>query len=348
MTDIAVSYFGGRVSVRFAKGVPFAVAALVIAVIVVGITSLLAGSYDLAVWDIPALLSGQGDKTALTVLWDLRMPRFVAACLVGGLLAVSGALLQGATRNPLADPSLVGVSQGASFAVVSLIVLWPNVSIWARPIAAFAGGVCAAMLIQWLSAGKRGENSLRFILVGIGVAAIISAGTSALLTYGQINRASSALGWMAGSVHTASWGPCAVLAICAALCVPALIWVVRPLTALRFGPELAIGFGLPVGRAKFGVITLAVAMAAFAVAAAGPIGFVGLLAPQMAQRLTRAGVGAHLILSALGGAVLVSAADLLGRTIAAPIQFPAGLISAVVGVPIFVLLILKRANSSQL
>lgn len=348
MTDITVSYLGGRLSVRFAVGVPVAIAGLFTALTLVGAASLGAGSYALPLADIPPLLLGQGDATALTVLWDLRMPRFLAACLVGALLALSGALLQGATRNPLADPSLVGVSQGASFAVVSLIVLWPTVSVWARPLAAFGGSVCAAILIQWISAGKRGENSLRFILVGIGVAAIISAGTSALLTYGQINRASSALGWMAGSVHTATWGVCVVLAVLSAACVPALIWAVRPLTALRFGPELATGFGVRIGPAKFGVITLAVALAAFAVAAAGPVGFVGLLAPQMAQRLTRVGVGAHLILSALCGAVLVSAADLLGRTVAAPIQFPAGLVCAVVGVPIFLFLILKRASSSQL
>ncbi|MEL6577645.1 MAG: iron ABC transporter permease, partial [Pseudomonadota bacterium] len=278
--------------------------------------SLMSGSFPL---DIAGVLTTLFDEapsdTAETVVWDFRFPRALAAMITGALFALSGAVLQTVTRNPLADPSLVGVSQGAGFAVVAVMIAFPAVDIGWRPVLAFGGALAVAALIQWIAMQRSGGATMRFILTGIGVAAFISAGTSALLTYGDIDRALAALGWLAGSVHAAGWGEVRSLALCLLLLVPALVWASRPMGALRFGPEMAMGMGVAVRPARIGLITLSVALAAFAVAAVGPLGFVGLVAPHIARRLARAGVGLNLALSAATGALMVGLADYLGRTL---------------------------------
>ncbi|KAA9010675.1 iron ABC transporter permease [Histidinibacterium aquaticum] len=318
-------------------------------VILLLVLSLMTGSYPL---DVPGVLStlfgAAPSETAETVVWQFRFPRTLAAFCAGALLALSGATLQNVTRNPLADPSLVGVSQGAGLAVVAAIVAFPELPQVLRPALAFAGALAVAALIQWIAMRRTSGATMRFILTGIGVAAFISAATSALLTYGQLDRAMSALGWLAGSVHAAGWSDVAVLALALAALVPALFAASRPMAAMRLGPEMAAGLGVRVVRARVALITLAVALAAAAVAMVGPLGFVGLVAPHMAHRLARSGVGLHLAHSAMTGAVLVGAADLAGRALFAPVQIPAGLVTAVIGVPVFVWLILRTQGRSQL
>lgn len=333
-----------------ALGVLALLLALVAALLVL---SLMTGSYPLDVPGVLATLAGAPPSdTAATVVWQFRFPRTLAAFLAGALLALSGATLQNVTRNPLADPSLVGVSQGAGLAVVAAIVLQPDLAPALRPVMAFAGALAVAALIQWIArtgpGGRAGGATMRFILTGIGVAAFISAATSALLTYGQLDRAMSALGWLAGSVHAAGWTDVAILGLTLAALVPALVAASRPMAAMRLGPEMAAGLGVRVGRTRVALITLSVALAAAAVAMVGPLGFVGLVAPHLAHRLARSGVGLHLALSAAAGAVLVGAADLAGRAVFAPVQIPAGIVTAVIGVPVFVWLILRTQARTQL
>ncbi|SHI99165.1 FecCD family ABC transporter permease [Wenxinia saemankumensis] len=312
------------------------------------IVSLMAGSYPLGVREVLSTLAGAPPSDmAGTVVWQFRFPRALAALCAGALLALSGAVLQTVTRNPLADPSLVGVSQGAGLAVVAAIIAVPDLPTALRPLLAFAGALAVAGLIQGIAARRAGGATMRFILTGIGVAAFLGAATSALLTYGQLDRAMAALGWLAGSVHAAGWGDVAVLGLALALLAPALVAAARPMAALRLGPEMAAGLGLRVGRVRAWLITLAVALAAAAVAMVGPLGFVGLVAPHMASRLARCGIGLHLALSGAVGAGLVGLADLAGRSLFAPVQIPAGLFTAIVGVPILVWLILRRPAGGQ-
>lgn len=338
-----------RISLRISRSVPGAALLLLLCVGMLLLSSLSLGSYDLTLSQIwQTLTSPQPGQTANTIIWDLRMPRFMAACLVGAMLGLSGAILQTVTRNPLADPSLVGVSQGASLAVVALIVLWPSAPLELRPFVGFTGAIIAAAIVQWIAIGKTSAASLRFILVGIGISASISACTNAVLTYGQINQAAVALSWLAGSVHTVSWNECMVLLLGLLVLIPGLVWSVRPLTGLRLGPEMAIGLGIRLRRDRALTIALAVALAALAVSIAGPLGFIGLVAPQLVHRILRTSIGAHLLLTALVGAGLVAVADLAGRTVFAPIQLPAGLLSAVIGAPVFIALIFKGASPKQL
>ncbi|WP_370162760.1 FecCD family ABC transporter permease [Limimaricola soesokkakensis] len=313
------------------------------------VTSLMAGSYPLGATEVAATLAGRAPSDmAQTVVWQFRFPRTLAALAAGALLALSGATLQNVTRNPLADPSLVGVSQGAGLAVVAAMVAWSELPQAMRPVLAFCGALAVAALIQGIAMRRSGGATMRFILTGIGVAAFVSALTSAFLTYGQIDRALSALGWLAGSVHAAGWGEVAVLGGALLCLAPALAVASRPMAAMRMGPEMAVGLGLRVGRTRMALITLSVALAAAAVAMVGPIGFVGLVASHLAHRLARCGVGLHLALSAATGALLVGAADLAGRLAFAPVQIPAGLVTALIGVPLFVWLLLRTQARASL
>lgn len=349
MSDLAFYRFGGRLSGRFSLEVLGLALILALSLAALGALSCSLGSYQLSLVDVVAALTRPGDEgVAVTIVWDLRLPRFLMACLAGAMLGMSGGLLQGVTRNPLADPSLVGVSQGAGLAVVGLIVLLPEAPLTFRPVAAFFGGILVAVAILWIAEGKKSSASLRFILIGIGVAAVISAGTNAILTYGQINNAMAALGWLAGSVHTATWEIVRIVGVGLAVLLPVVIGASRSLSALRFEPDLSVGLGLNFRRDRLVVLALGVAFAAIAVSATGPIGFIGLIAPQIVNRLVMARPGAHLLLTGLTGALIVCAADLLGRTAFAPIQLPAGIITAVIGAPLFTLLIFKRAMPSQL
>ena len=189
---------------------------------------------------------------------------------------------------------------------------------------------------------------MRFILTGVGVAAFISAGTSAMLTYGDIDRAMAALAWLAGSVHTSNWSDVWITSVCFALLLPVLLWASRPMAVMRMGPDAATGLGVTVKWGRIGLVMLSVALAAIAVSAVGPLGFVGLIAPHVTRRLVHAGVGLNLAITAAVGGLLVASADLIGRAAFASVQIPAGIITAVVGVPIFIWLILRQNEKGEL
>ena len=173
MTTSVIEMANGRFALKLTPRVLWVACGLICALVAIFAMSLGFGSYDMSVAEAFRVLWNPEDGTQATVVWKLRIPRFIAACFVGAMFAMSGAMLQNVTRNPIADPSLVGVSQGAGLAVVALIVLWPDVPVGARPVAAFAGGMLAALLVQAIAAGKQSTASMRFILVGIGVASMI-------------------------------------------------------------------------------------------------------------------------------------------------------------------------------
>ncbi len=306
--------------------------------------SLTQGSYAMTLHEVVETLFHKTDDQLTTIVWEFRFPRTLVAAFVGAMLALSGATLQNVTRNGLADPSLVGISQGAGLAVVAMTVLWPDQFMTWRPVFAFAGSLLVAALIQILS-GQRGHGgSIRFILMGIGIAAFVSAITSALLTYGNVNRAMAALTWLSGSIHAASWGDVKMLALWTVILLPLLLSFSRSMSALQMGETTAIGLGVSASKLRVLLIAVSVGFAAIATAAVGPLGFIGLVAPHAARRLCRSGVGLYLLNTAALGAFLVTLADLLGRTLFAPIQIPAGLVTAVFGVPIFIVL-LQRSQS---
>lgn len=331
-----------KLALRLPIRAVIALAGLSLALLCVGAVSLATGSYGVALSDVWETLRGMSISRAIdNVVWEFRFPRTLAAALVGAMMALSGAVLQNVTRNSLADPSLVGVSQGAALAVVLLTVVFPEQTGALRPWAAFAGSILVAIAIRSLSHTRQGGSAIRFILMGIGLSAFISSITSALLTYGQLDRAMSALAWLAGSINAASWGDVWTLTLWSAVLLPALFGLSRTMSALRFGDASAIGLGAPVALTRNLQLAIAVGFAAIATSVVGPLGFVGLIAPHAARRIAPAGMGLHLLLAALLGALLVSLADLVGRAAFAPIQIPAGLITALIGVPVFVVLLIR-------
>ncbi|ARO16007.1 iron complex transport system permease protein (plasmid) [Ketogulonicigenium robustum] len=300
------------------------------------LASLGTGSFG-ATWHqtISALRGGTGEMID-NVVWEFRLPRAICALLAGAMMALSGAALQNLTRNSLADPSLVGVSQGAACAALIVLVAAPTAAAVWRPLAAFGGALAVTALILALSASKRGNTTVRFILLGIGVAAMISAINAALMTYGNIDRVVAALGWLSGSIGSTGWRDVHALGFATALLAPALLALARPIGALRLGEATATGLGVNTRKLRPLLVIIAVGLAATATASVGPLGFIGLICPHAARRLAPAGPALHLVLTALCGAVLVALADLAGRTLAAPVQIPAGLITAMIGVPVFV------------
>lgn len=304
------------------------------------------GSYPVPLADVLAALTGAAtaDPQMALIVQEFRLPRTLAAALAGVLFAVSGASLQAVTRNPLADPSLVGVSQGAGAAVLVVLVAWPGMSSSAVPLAAVLGAFAVAGVMYAL-AGRDGGNTIRFILTGIGVGAFLGAVSSLLITYGDLERVMTAMVWLAGSVHAAGWGDVALLAAWAALMLPVMLSASRGLNALLLGEATAAGLGLPVRRALVITVAAAVAAAAGAVSVVGTLGFVGLVAPHVARLLVGERQGSLIVASALVGAVLVAAADAVGRLAFAPIQIPAGIVTALIGVPYFIALLWQRRHT---
>ncbi len=303
------------------------------------------GSYPIPAAEVLTALTGGmlSDPQTALIVREFRLPRILAAALAGALFAVAGACLQAATRNPLADPSLVGVSQGAAVAVLTVIIAVPGAAGLA-PLVAVLGSFTVAGLMYAL-AGRDGAATIRFILTGVGIGAFLTAISSLLITYGELERVMAALVWLAGSVNAADWGDVGALAGWALLTLPAALALSRGLNALRLGEDVAERGDVPLRRTRALVIAVAVSAAAGAVATVGILGFVGLVAPHVARLLVGERQGMLMVICALTGALLVAAADLIGRLAFAPVQIPAGIVTALIGVPYFVALLWRRRDS---
>lgn len=303
------------------------------------------GEYPIAPIDVIKTVLGIATDNADYgfVVNTLRLPRALVAWLVGAALAVSGAILQGLTRNPLADPGIVGVSSGAGLAAVTLIVLLPGVSAAYLPLAAFGGAFLTALLIYVL-AWRGGHTPLRLILVGIGLGAAASAATTIMITFGEINQVSQALVWLTGSVYARGWDEFWALIPWLGLGIPLALLSARNLNALNLGEDVARGLGSAVERQRGMLLLISVALAAAAVATAGVIEFVGLIAPHIARRLVGSNHEGLVPVAAFTGGLLVALADLVGRTLLAPIEIPCGIVTAVIGAPYFLYLLYQRRN----
>lgn len=273
----------------------------------------------------------------------LRLPRMLVAALVGVALGISGAIMQGLTRNPLATPDILGISAGAGLVAVTLIVVVQDVPGGVVPLAAFGGALLIAVLI-YLLAWRGGDSPLRLILVGIGLGAVTGALTTLMITFGDVYDVQRALIWLTGSVYARSWDEVWALLPWLLVFAPLAFLLARDLNALHLGEEVARGLGTQVAWRRGLLMVTAVALAGATVAAAGTIGFVGLIAPHIGRRLVGPDhVGLLPTAGVLGGLIVV-AADLVGRTIFAPIELPCGLITAVVGAPFFIYLLWRQRS----
>ncbi|MBB2896027.1 iron chelate uptake ABC transporter family permease subunit [Pseudomonas sp. AS2.8] len=288
-----------------------------------------------------ALVERQGGGLGFIVT-QLRLPRALLAALVGSALALSGLLLQGQVRNPLASPDLLGITSGASAgAVFYLAVLAGSLGPHGLPLAAMLGAGLAALLVYGL-AWNHGASPLRLVLVGVGVSAMLAAATTFLLVFSPLTTTLSAYVWLTGSVYGASWPEVRALGRWwLALLLP-LAALARHAVLAQLDDDLARGLGVRLQRQRAVLLALAVALAGVAIAWGGAIAFVGLIAPHIARRLLPAGFAAQALMAALVGALLVMLADLLGRTLFLPLDLPAGIFVAALGAPFFLYLLIRQ------
>lgn len=304
------------------------------------------GEYPIATLDIIKTLFGidTGNPDHAFVIYTLRLPRTLVAFLVGMALATSGAIFQGLTRNALADPSIIGINAGASLVAVAVIVLVPDAPVYALPIAAFVGAAMIAGIIYGL-AWNGGSSPTLLILLGIGLSAIAAAFTSLLITFGSIYDVSQALVWLAGSVYGRTWEQFFAFLPWVILGVPIALSLSRHLNVLNLGDEVAKGLGSRVEWQRGLLVLVAVALAGSGVATAGSIAFVGLIAPHAGRLLIGANHQNLLPVTALLGGLLVTLADLVGRTLFAPIELPCGVVTAAIGAPFFLYLLIRRRSN---
>ncbi|MDQ8707046.1 iron ABC transporter permease [Streptomyces sp. LHD-70] len=314
-------------------------AVLVALVVGLGIASVLLGDAKLLLGDVLNWAQGRAPQSIDFVL-DTRVPRVLAALLAGAALALAGTLAQAVTRNPLAEPSTLGVSGGASLGAVLLVTTVPAAATWSVAGAAFAGAALSSVVVFGLAArGGFGQN--RLVLVGLGVATGTAALVSLLIVLTDPFNATKALTWLSGSTYGRTLPDVVPLAavLAAGLLVTTLRRTELDLLSLDEDTPRLLGLGLP--RARLGFLALSVLLTATAVAAAGTVGFVGLVAPHAARALV--GRRHHRVLPAavLLGSALVCTADLVGRTVIAPAQLGAGLMTAVIGTPYFLHLLMR-------
>ncbi|MGB3260275.1 FecCD family ABC transporter permease [Paenisporosarcina sp.] len=326
------------------------VIATVLVFVAVGTVMLISagsGEFPLSPSKVLAALFGYGEEFDRIILIDFRLPRIMMALFVGMALAVSGAILQGITKNPLASPDLIGVTAGASFAVVLFLTLFSDennaltVSIQWLPLFAFLGATLTALIVFALS-WKNGIAPFRLLLIGIAVAAFMQAGTTIWILMGPIYQASQATIWTTGSIYGANWSQVSVLMPWALLLIMISLMLRRQMNILELGDDIATGVGSMVQRNRIILLLISTGLTGVAVAFAGGIGFVGLLAPHIARRIVGPKFQSMVLFSAGVGALLVLIADWIARVAFAPIEVPAGVWTAAVGAPYFIFLLMTQ------
>jgi iron complex transport system permease protein len=308
--------------------------ALFVALIAAVLLALNVGALGIAPADVWRALTGHADSAGASVVLTLRLPRTLLAILVGAGLGLSGAALQGALRNTLAEPYLLGVSGGAAAGAVLAVGM--GVSFVLLPIASFVGALVAVALTLFVAhaSGTRGDPRV-LIMGGVVVGAFANAAIMILLANEPANTVRGALWWMMGSVADATLTSVGILAVYLVAGGAALIVWARELDVLALGDEAAAGLGVDVDAAMRRIFLSASLLAAATVAGAGLIGFVGLVVPHLARMLGARRHRQMLLASALIGATLVVASDILARTVRPPAELPLGAVTAVLGVPFF-------------
>lgn len=337
---VVVRGVGGAVVFRLDRRSALLTSALWLAAVALALASLGFGEFDLRLADTLRVLGGGGTLIEYDVVVRDRLPRVVTGLGVGAAFAVSGAILQRIAANPLVSPDVIGVNAGASFGALLVMTVAGGAGV-SLVLGALAGALVTSAAIV-LVALNRGLNGYRLVLVGIGVAAMLSSAISYLLVRAEYHQVLSAASWLTGSLANRGALHVTIIVITLAAAVPVLLVLGRHLRILELGEDLAKVLTGGSGRVRLALIATAVVLAAMATAAAGPIGFIALVAPQITRRLL-AGRPVTLGPAAATGALLVTGADLVARLLFAPTELPVGAVTGVLGAPVL-LYLLARAN----
>lgn len=327
-------------------GVVLAVALLASVVVAVTI-----GPADLSVGEVWGSIASHltGGESPLSVLrdgivWELRLPRILTAAAVGAGLALVGAIMQALTRNQLADPYLLGISSGASLGAVSVLLLGAAVML---PVAAFAGAVLALAATLALAGAFGRITPTRTVLAGVAVSALAGAITSFVIFWaGAADAYREVLSWLLGSLAGARWDAVAIAGIAMLVLGVPLVLTGRILDAFALGDTTAASLGMPVQGVRWTLLGAGALLTGALVAVSGSIGFVGLVLPHAVRLLVGPGHRALLPLSALTGAVFLVWADTLARTVFEPRELPVGIVTAIIGAPVFAILLVRRRSEA--
>ncbi|MFJ4411616.1 FecCD family ABC transporter permease [Streptomyces sp. NPDC088910] len=318
----------GGLSVRFDRRAAVVSCVLLLAALAVSVVLIGTGDYAIAPLDVVRTLTGHGTAAQEFIVRDLRLPRVIVALLVGAALGMAGAAFQTVSRNPLGSPDVIGFGQGSAAGALIVIVLLKG-SAYQVSIGAVAGGLLTGIAVYVL-AWKRGVHGYRLVLIGIGASAVLSAVNSYLLVKADFVDAARAIVWITGSLDGRDWNQVWPLLVACGVLMPLLLSQGRALRISEMGDDAAAALGVRVERTRLIVVLGAVLLTASATAAAGPIAFIALTAPQLARRLTRS-PGVSLLSSALLGAALLVAADLAAQRAFGSGQVPVGVATGVLG-----------------
>ncbi|CEK29464.1 ferrichrome transport system permease FhuG [[Clostridium] sordellii] len=335
------------ISINKNKKFTLVVGILVILIITTFLVSLNTGSLAIAPSDVIKTLIGQGSKSQEIAIFKLRLPRIVIGILVGTALAIAGTILQGVTKNDLADSGILGINSGAALFVVVYIFIMngnvydgiSNMTIFTMPLVALSGAIFGAFLI-YILAWKNGINSSRLLLIGIG----INVAFTSILTIFQLKFTTQefnrVMAWTSGSIWGASWKYVLAVLPFILIFVILTIYKSRYLDALNLGDEVATGLGVEVEKERRKLIIYAVILAGVATSVAGSIAFLGLIAPHIARKLVGPKHKNLIPTAALVGSLILLVGDTIARNIIAPMELPVGIVVSVIGVPYFIYLML--------
>ncbi len=316
---------------------------LLVILAALAVVSVAIGSAGYSVPEILKAVVSPEQSPVKTIVLSLRLPRMILAILIGASLAASGALLQSVMRNPLADPGTIGVSAGAGTAATTILLLFPGLSA-SVPVFAFGGAALACVLI-YVMAWKDGVDPTRIILSGVAINSVLGAYNS-LLQLLNSDSLQGVLAFMNGSLSGKSWHQVKILAVYAIIGLILSFFCIRSANTLQLGDEMAKSLGLKVNASRVFLSAVSAFLAAATVSVAGMIGFVGLVVPHIARLMVGSNYKSMLPVSIVLGAVVLLAADTVGRTIVPGMEIPVGIIMAVCGGPFFLYMLRKGSKSS--
>ncbi|WP_046176467.1 FecCD family ABC transporter permease [Domibacillus indicus] len=334
----------GRVSFQFYKKTWIVFLLLSVLSLIIFMLSLSSGSSFISPYAVIQQLLGYGSGEYNFVLNTLRLPRVLLAFMVGAALGVSGLILQGMIRNPLASPDIIGITSGASAGAILFMVYGMGaVSLVFLPAAAIGGAALSAVIIYGLS-WKKGVTPIRLVLIGIGLSAVMKAFVMMMLVLSEAAVTTKAYLWLTGSLYGANWTDVYSMLPWVLVFIPITFLFTRTMNAAELGDDIALGLGVRVELQRLILLFVSVALAGSAVAFAGGIEFVGLIAPHVSRMMIERSFAGLVPISALTGGIMVMIADIVARTAFLPLDIPAGVFTAAVGAPFFIYLLYRNRN----
>ncbi|WP_339160770.1 iron ABC transporter permease [Siminovitchia sp. FSL W7-1587] len=326
--------------------IPFAYKLLagILILICVFMAAMVLGAADITVKDVWLALMSNEKSEQTSVILNIRLPREVGASFVGAALAVSGAIMQGMTRNPLADPGLLGITAGANAALAITIVWMPSTNYVGVMIGCLLGAAVGAMMVFGLGAAKKGGFSpFRLVLAGAAVSAFLYAIAEGIGIYFKVSKDVSM--WTAGGLAGLSWSQLQVIVPFILIGILIALSLSRQLTILSLSDEVAVGLGQNTPQIKIALFIVIILLAGASVALVGNMVFVGLMVPHMVRAVVGTDYRFIIPMSAIGGAAFMLLADTLGRTMNAPYETPVAAIIAILGLPFFLLIVHKGGKA---